>query len=1186
MFVYLSKKIAIPHNLSLEVVAWNSAQGWIACGGERGLLKVLKLDAQEGSKAAGGSNLSMNQTLEGHQGNIMVVVWNENFRKLSTSDQHGLIIVWMLHRGIWFEEMINNRNRSVVRDMKWTSDGQKICIVYEDGAVIVGTVDGQRLWGKEIKGMQLAHVEWSPCGKHILFCTTTGEVHVYDNEGVYSHRVQIYCLDEGSDGSMRIAALHWFDGYRDSWNAQPTLCIGFENGRVQLMRMDTDDRPILIDAQIKCTGLRWDPSGQTIAIAGMEAGQGERDIGVVQFYAPTGQHLRTLKVPGQSLKAISWEGSGLRLALAVDSHIFFANIRPNYPWAHFSDTLVYSALRKEREHAVYFWDIQSDEKYTKYIKHVQHVKAADSFCVLSARSEDPQSPYLLIVCNDIGSPVESRNIPIEPQFLAMTNQHVVAASQDVVYVWSYRSSLAKGGDGLIGKSGVRRSLEYMFHIDVSLGGGPACDRESFVPTGTQTPDPIACIDANAQCLVVARESGVVQRYALPHLTLEVKFVVKCRPQVIAVNSNATRMTVIDIQGVLTLYNIEVGTDSPCGQEMDLERKDVWNIKWADDNPDLFAILEKTRMYVFRGLSPEEPVLSSAYICQFSDLQIRAVLVDDVVRSPDAPRKDCILDFETKSLRDTRDILNKVSNLKDALNYVEQNPHPRLWRLVADAALDHLNFGVAEKAFVKYGNYQGICFVKKLRALDLPAKQKAEVAMYHQRFDEAETIYREIDRKDLAIELRVRLGDWFRVITLLQNGEDQPLLTKAYSEVGDYYADRGKWHHAAQYYQKAQNNEQLVKALYIIEDYDTVLKVMKQLPERDPLLVTIGHHFASVGLCDEAHQAFLRAGDVMLAVDTCVTLNEWDLAVELAQQHNVQQIESLLTKYASHLLEKKKQLEAVQLYRKANRHTEAAKLIVEMAESLGPVNKDPELHKKLYVLSALEMEKHKNKTMPMIGGGGTAATVQTTLNSLITQDQQSMFSNRSLDRPWRGVEACHVFMLAQRFLYEQRYDLAMCAALRVADYEDILEPLPVFSLLALAAYYNKFYQQCSKAFIRLEHGQDIPPEQRKKFANLAVAIFSKHPPWDPSARMLPCPKCGTSMQEWSTSCPHCYHKLPFCVASGRPIFPSAKQAHLDQDLHHCRTCRHKMYLSECRGLKNCPLCHASMDQGRPQFKKVE
>lgn len=76
---------------------------------------------------------------------------------------------------MWFEEMINNRNKSVVRDMKWTHDGQKICIVYEDGAVIVGSVDGNRLWGKELK-VQLCHVAWSPDGRNIVFCTLSGEV--------------------------------------------------------------------------------------------------------------------------------------------------------------------------------------------------------------------------------------------------------------------------------------------------------------------------------------------------------------------------------------------------------------------------------------------------------------------------------------------------------------------------------------------------------------------------------------------------------------------------------------------------------------------------------------------------------------------------------------------------------------------------------------------------------------------------------------------------------------------------------------------------------------------------------------------------------------------------------------------------------------------------------------------------
>lgn len=168
--------------------------------------QVLKLDTQNSKdpKAKGvaaPSNLSMNQTLEGHNGAVMVVTWNALFRKLTTSDQYGLIIVWMLHKGMWFEEMINNRNKSVVRDMKWTADGQKICIIYEDGAVIVGSVDGNRLWGKEV-GTTLAFVEWSPDGRNILFVTLEGHVNLFDNRGNKISSVALYAVED-SPASVR-----------------------------------------------------------------------------------------------------------------------------------------------------------------------------------------------------------------------------------------------------------------------------------------------------------------------------------------------------------------------------------------------------------------------------------------------------------------------------------------------------------------------------------------------------------------------------------------------------------------------------------------------------------------------------------------------------------------------------------------------------------------------------------------------------------------------------------------------------------------------------------------------------------------------------------------------------------------------------------------------------------------------
>ena len=40
-------------------------------------------------------------------------------------------------------------------------------------------------------------------------------------------------------------------------------------------------------------------------------------------------------------------------------------------------------------------------------------------------------------------------------------------------------------------------------------------------------------------------------------------------------------------------------------------------------------MEKSRMYVYRGLSPEEPVLSSGYLCSFKDLSICVALLDDL-----------------------------------------------------------------------------------------------------------------------------------------------------------------------------------------------------------------------------------------------------------------------------------------------------------------------------------------------------------------------------------------------------------------------------------------------------------------------------------------------------------------------------------------------------------------------------
>ena len=44
-----------------------------------------------------------------------------------------ILLLTIVIRVTWHEDLINNRNKSVVSDMKRNADGQRICIAYEDG---------------------------------------------------------------------------------------------------------------------------------------------------------------------------------------------------------------------------------------------------------------------------------------------------------------------------------------------------------------------------------------------------------------------------------------------------------------------------------------------------------------------------------------------------------------------------------------------------------------------------------------------------------------------------------------------------------------------------------------------------------------------------------------------------------------------------------------------------------------------------------------------------------------------------------------------------------------------------------------------------------------------------------------------------------------------------------------------
>lgn len=114
------------------------------------------------------------------------------------------------------------------------------------------------------------------------------------------------------------------------------------------------------------------------------------------------------------------------------------------------------------------------------------------------------------------------------------------------------------------------------------------------------------------------------------------------------------------------------------------------------------------------------------------------------------------------------MLSKNGIIK-AIKFVEDNPHISLWKIIAEKALLDLDYLNAERALLKIDDFKTLKYVKKLQSLDDREKQKAEILTLYGKYDEAEKIYRNIERKDLAINMKVKTGDFYGVLEMVKEG---------------------------------------------------------------------------------------------------------------------------------------------------------------------------------------------------------------------------------------------------------------------------------------------------------------------------------------------------------------------------------------------------------------------------------
>ncbi|KAJ1362049.1 WD repeat-containing protein 35 [Parelaphostrongylus tenuis] len=245
----------------------------------------------------------------------------------------------------------------------------------------------------------------------------------------------------------------------------------------------------------------------------------------------------------------------------------------------------------------------------------------------------------------------------------------------------------------------------------------------------------------------------------------------------------------------------------------MDVKEVADFKWDEEQDDSIAYISKQKLFVLRGKEAEEGIPCDGYICSFRGLVVRTVLLDSFLLPNSTADKRFIVDSEIKVKCQKRALLTEVALLR-------------------------LDISTAEYAYVKMRDYCGLRFCERIMEIQDPHLKKAEIFIHLGRASDAEKVYIEQDRRDLAIDMYKRADEWLRVLRLVSissNATDDKQRIEALTNVANYNKDRQRWKEAADHYELAGKSKELMECYIHLDDFYGLENLAKQLPDRHPLL---------------------------------------------------------------------------------------------------------------------------------------------------------------------------------------------------------------------------------------------------------------------------------------------------------------------------------------------------------------
>ena len=1151
---YLSGQTPSPEESPVTCSAWNRLNGLIACGHKNGFVSIIAVEKDD--DRLGMSRIRIKMTLPQHQCEITSLVWNEKYGKLITADVSGLLLIWYEREEKWIQYKPSERTGFKITATASSHNGEFVLLGSENGILVCGTGDAEARWSVELNS-PITSIELVSETQKVYVGTKNSILYSITEQGKVIKAID---LSEASNLNISNKLLKSMDSSSDendesrqkeilessvdaidtpsspiiyvgSNHKQPeVILVAYQDGEIVLLNSETDELIISFNTEMFITSAAWSRDGVLFAITGRPKEAMEYRV---NFYSEDGVLLRSQHIASLNIGSIYFDESGNRLCLGIGNSIGIIQIVRVYPYHFFKNTLVYSAPNQQQSdlynmfHNIYYFSYTNrntnlantsfskigneilNKSYhivfynpTKGDKHVKEVHNLLGIC---------GTPNIVVIASHLHE--EENDITA-----------IVVCNEFGIPIMNARCNfpayLFSASDTIIVAASKNNMFLWNYKTDVTKG---LIFKRS-----------ITAISIKSKFLFVAFESKELISYAI-HSLDEIeeysRYTIPFVVEFLDLSSDETRISMIDVYGNMVFLDIHSGTATKG------TRNDTWCAKWAEDSPNYFVSLEKQRLYVYHDFIPEESIMSLTHIGEFKDLVVQTMNFLDLLKDPLNPSPAYFHRFDSKPLHDLKLLLTTTIARDEIITYVKEKNHPTLWKLLAEACLESKDIYNAQKAFEQTHDKASQMFMKAIssypRNSDL---QNGLISWFLQKYDLAEEFLTRADRIDLVLEMLSSMCNWHRIIEIADYEENKDLIIKAHEMLGYEEIENDNWEEAAEHFRNAGDIENYIECLFNGRMHDKInLYINSFTPKsnkNNEIMKKIGHKFALLGNIEQSIRAFLKIDDVNEAIEACISLDEWKQALLLADQYKSVDKKKIVSRYAQHLTEKSHSARALSILIKYNLNEEASKIFENEGYSF--LKRQNYISaKKSFVFAAMQSMKGSN------------------------QDQTK--------KMWHIAEGIHFLLLSNRAIFQKKWSESIELASRLfSEYSDVVGREQASAILALIGVNSGYYKQCSKGFVHLENSPKLRIKKREQFEKLAIKIFSKVEPNDPSeCEVFNCKSCKKKMIYPQVKCRCGYSTIP-SILTGNKLNPSTSWR--------CKNCLHYANYNEISGYKVCPLCH--------------